>query len=462
VRLRKRDLRAPVKGDLDITFSEERISAHAGLELFGCYVRSLDLGRRLRRALGAHGLEGDYGIVGRVFALVALILIGGRRISHLSFLSSDPVVLRFAGLRRLPTDRSLAQWLKRFGDRALLALETLIRDLVQEQIERSALRRITIDLDGTVLRTGAKVEGAARGFNPHHPKDCSYYPLTAHVAQLGQILRVWNRPGNVNDSHNAVGFLRGIFTDLRTRFGRSLSIETRLDGAFFLPVVLRFLNGEADVDWAMKVPLWKWLGLREKIAQRRRWTRVDPRIQGFSTVLRFEQPGWPSALRVVVYRKRVFHRTARNFQLDLFSPDDGTYEYSAVATNLELGVRRLWHFMAGRGAHEKTLADLKHHCAFDAIPTNDRHANSAWQMLSVLTLNLVRSFQIHLGAPRRPRTWKRTYAYEFQSLQTLRFELIDQPARLLRPHGRLQLRFAVAPAGRVRITRALERLHAAA
>jgi hypothetical protein len=415
VRLRKRDLRAPVKGDLDITFSEERISAHAGLELFGCYVRSLDLGRRLRRALGAHGLEGDYGIVGRVFALVALTLIGGRRISHLSFLSSDPVVLRFAGLRRLPTDRSLAQWLKRFGDRALLALETLIRDLVQEQIERSALRRITIDLDGTVLRTGAKVEGAARGFNPHHPKDCSYYPLTAHVAQLGQILRVWNRPGNVNDSHNAVGFLRGIFTDLRTRFGRSLSIETRLDGAFFLPVVLRF-----------------------------------------------EQPGWPSALRVVVYRKRVFHRTARNFQLDLFSPDDGTYEYSAVATNLELGVRRLWHFMAGRGAHEKTLADLKHHCAFDAIPTNDRHANSAWQMLSVLTLNLVRSFQIHLGAPRRPRTWKRTYAYEFQSLQTLRFELIDQPARLLRPHGRLQLRFAVAPAGRVRITRALERLHAAA
>ena len=415
MRLRKRDLRAPVKGDLDITFSEERISAHAGLELFGCYVRSLDLGRRLRRALGAHGLEGDYGIVGRVFALVALTLIGGRRISHLSFLSSDPVVLRFAGLRRLPTDRSLAQWLKRFGDRALLALETLIRDLVQEQIERSALRRITIDLDGTVLRTGAKVEGAARGFNPHHPKDCSYYPLTAHVAQLGQILRVWNRPGNVNDSHNAVGFLRGIFTDLRTRFGRSLSIETRLDGAFFLPVVLRF-----------------------------------------------EQPGWPSALRVVVYRKRVFHRTARNFQLDLFSPDDGTYEYSAVATNLELGVRRLWHFMAGRGAHEKTLADLKHHCAFDAIPTNDRHANSAWQMLSVLTLNLVRSFQIHLGAPRRPRTWKRTYAYEFQSLQTLRFELIDQPARLLRPHGRLQLRFAVAPAGRVRITRALERLHAAA
>jgi hypothetical protein len=29
-----------------------------------------------------------------------------------------------------------------------------------------------------------------RGYNPHHPKDPSYYPLLAHLAQTGQILRV--------------------------------------------------------------------------------------------------------------------------------------------------------------------------------------------------------------------------------------------------------------------------------
>lgn len=67
----------------------------------------------------------------------------------------------------------------------------------------------------------------------------------------------------------------------------------------------------------------------------------------FETVLRPNHLGWPTRLRVVVYRKRVFHRTAKNFQLDLFSPDNGTWEYSAVATNLDLEVRRLWHFMAG-------------------------------------------------------------------------------------------------------------------
>jgi hypothetical protein len=250
--LRKDQVRARVKRDLAIEFCEEQISAHGGLEVFGRYLWGLDLPKRLRAALAPHGMETDYGIAGLAFAVLALIVVGGYRVSHLAFLGSDPVVLHFCGLQRLPSDRTLVRWLKRFGDTALLALQTLIQDLVHDQIERLAFSRITLDLDGTVLRTGAKVEGAARGFNPHHPKDCSYYPLTAHVADLGQILRVWNRPGNVHDSHNAVGFLRGILRDLRGRFGRALKLAVRMDGAFFLPDVLRFLDEEADVGWAMK------------------------------------------------------------------------------------------------------------------------------------------------------------------------------------------------------------------
>ena len=40
---------------------------------------------------------------------------------------------------------------------------------------------------------------AFRGFNPHHRKEPSYYPLLAHVAQTGHILRLKNRLGNVRD-----------------------------------------------------------------------------------------------------------------------------------------------------------------------------------------------------------------------------------------------------------------------
>lgn len=328
---------------------------------------------------------GDYGASRLVLAIVGLLVIGGRRLSHLAHVSLDPVLLRFCGLARMPSDRTLVRWLEAFTPPALERLADVIRDGVYRAIEREGLARLTIDLDGTVLRTGAKVDGAMRGFNPHHPKDPSYYPLTAHIAQLGQILRIWNRPGNVTDSHHADGFLRVILRELRARFGRAMAIELRMDGAFFMPHVFALLD-EAGVDYAIKVPFWRWLGLQPKVAAQTRWTRVDADIDGFERVLAI--PQWERSERVVVYRKRV--------------------------------------------AHEKTLAELKHHVAFAAIPTNDRMANSAWQMLSALTLNLVRSFQIAAGAAPRRRTWKRTFDYVFPSLQTLRFELIHQPARLAR------------------------------
>ena len=460
MRMSRNRIRARVKGDLPIVFSDERISAHGGLELFRRYLGAIDLGGRLRRLFRDTELDGDFGAVRMSLLLIGLLVIGGLRVTHLAFVGTDLILLRFAGLRLMPADRTVVRWLKAFTPPLLERLGTLIRDLVYEQVERCRLARLTIDLDGTVLRTGAKVDGAERGFNPHHPKDPSYYPLTAHLAQLGQLLRIWNRPGNVHDSHNAAGFLRGLFADLRARFGSRLPIELRMDGAFFHPEIFDFLDGER-VEYAIKVPMWKWLGLLPVIADRQRWTRVDGYVEGFATTLRIEP--WGRSERVVVYRKRVSHQSRKNFQLDLFSADDGHFEYSAVATNKELTVSALWHFMAGRGAHEKTLAELKSQVAFEAIPTNDRYANTAWQLLSALTLNLVRGFQIDTGAARRPRTLKRTFAYVLQSLATLRFELIHQPVRLARPSGRPQLRFAASPRAQAHIRRcerALQRLAA--
>jgi len=418
----------------------------------------------MREHLGQAAPDGDYGFTRMLMAVIGLVIVGGMRVTHLAFLGSDPVFLRFCGLHRLPADRTVVAWLKAFTPPALEALCELIRDLVYEQIEGLGLRRVTLDLDGSVLRTGSHVEGTARGFNPHHPKDPSYYPLSVQVAQLGQILRLRNRPGNVHDSHGAAGFLRVVVGELRERFGRCLKLELRMDGAFFHPDIFRFLDGALgqDIEYAVKVPMWKWLGLLPRIAAQKRWTRVDDYVDGFEMRLQIDQEKWDRTERVVVYRKRVSHQSRKNFQLDLYSPDDGHFEYTAVATNKSLQIAPLWHFMAGRGAHEKTYAELKQHFGFAAIPTNDQQANSAWQLISVLALNLVRYFQITVGARERRRTWKRTFDYVFQSMQTLRFELIQQPARLVRPQGRSELRFAASPAARQRIEAAQRALARAA
>jgi len=145
-------------------------------------------------------------------------------------------------------------------------------------------------------------------------------------------------------------------------------------------------------------------------------------------------------------RRQVAHRTAKNFQLDLFNPDDGYYEYSAITSNLEYTLANLWHFMAGRGAHEKTIAQLKTGLAFNTVPTLAYAANSAWQQLVALTHNLLTNFQIDTGAERRRRSRKHTALPRLATVQTLRFTLFHRAAAFVRPRGRAILRLTNNPA----------------
>jgi hypothetical protein len=442
VRLSRADFRCACKSFLRIEFATQDITAYGGLELIRRYLGLIKFSGRVQSVLGKYGLGGDYRAIDMILVIVGLILAGGRRLDHLNYLCDDPLVKRFCGLLRLPRERSVARWLKRFTHKSLMGLVEINSQIVCEAIEKEKLGHLTLDIDGSVITTGASVSWAFRGFNPHRRKDPSYYPILAHLSQTGHILRVKNRPGNVHDSKGAVAFVRELIDDVRMRLGRSLSLEFRMDGAFFQREIIELLE-RRGTGYAIKVPFFKWLGLLPVIRERQRW---HPMKEGMGF---FELPlpiaAWKKTLRVAVYRKPVHHATKKNYQLDLFDPDDGYFEYSAVSTNLTLNAGALWDFMAGRGAQEKTFAELKGEWALDAVPTRHYGANSAWQQISVLGHNLLRNFQLQTLATPKPRSRKRTYLFFLQSLKTLRFKIIHQPARLVKPQGYQVLRFSVAP-----------------
>jgi hypothetical protein len=440
MRLKVRSLRRAVKGDLAIEFVPQRLTSYAGLELVRRYFQKLAIATRLRAALAA--IPSDYGSTRLALLVVALFYVGARRLEHLQYLVGDPLVARFCGLARLPTARTMSNWLKQFTQATLAPLVELNHDLVVETLAAWRLPRLTIDVDGTVVCTGAHVQWAFRGFNPHHRKHLSYYPLLAHVAQTGHILRLKNRPGNVHDSKQAVAFVRELIDSVRAGLGRALPLEFRMDAAFFQRDILRLLAARG-CGYAIKVGYWSWLPLKQLAAERREWTPLAPGVTGFDH--RLTIPQWQLDVRVMIYRKHVRHESRKNFQLDLFTPDDGHFEYYAVATNLPLGLPALFAFVCGRGAQEKTIGELKGEFALDVVPTNHYGANSAWQQLSVLAHNLVRSFQLDTGAERKRRSRKRTYAFLFRSMRTLRFLVIARAGRVARIGGRGRLRLAHNP-----------------
>ena len=121
--------------------------------------------------------------------------------------------------------------------------------------------------------------------------------------------------------------------------------------------------------------------------------------------------------------------------LDLFDPDDGRFEHSAIGTNQEVTGRMLRYFMRGRDIHEKVCGELKGGFAFDWLPPQRYHANSAWQVFRVIASNLTRATQAGTSE-RRCTNRKRRTIRPFQTIQTLRHGLINRAGLLVQPGGR--------------------------
>lgn len=437
MRHRKRDLPAPVKGDLSLRFTATGLTSHSGLELFRRFLGHIRFSSRLRSHLRRNDPAGDFSSVSLVRLVLAMLVVGARRLTHVRHLDGDPIVLRFAGLAILPRERTLARWLTRSTAAVRDALLEFMGELIADCVRPLNLRRLTIDVDGTVCSTGLRVERALRGFNPHHRKVPSYYPITAHLAQTGHILRVRNRSGNVHDGKASLTFFRDLVAQVRDTLGQGL-LEFRLDGAFFRQDVITYLERQAE--YAIKVPFYQWVGLKPLIQGRRRWKHLRPGLDAFEAEI--ELKPWKRKLHVVIYRKKVHHKSPKNYQLDLFDPSNGHWEYSAVTTNKTLAPKALWDFMAGRGMHEKILGELKTGYAFNTIPTLNYAANSTWQILSVLAHNLVTNFQIATGARQRPHSAKRSPHFVLKTILTLRYEFFNRAGILQRPRGRATLTLA--------------------
>src|SRR5437867_7286828 len=213
MRRRKADLGRRVNRDLRVEFSESGLTSYAGLELVIRYFQRIDLNGLIRQQRA--GLAGDFATTAMVRVMLGLLIAGGRRLQHVTYLVGDPLIHRFCGLARLPGRLTLSRWLQQFTAQWIERLCALNAAVVAQTIRMlTSVHTLTVDVDGTVLSTGMTVERAFRGFNPLHRKVPSFYPITAYVAETGHMLRIQNRSGNINDGKASITFLRVLFAQI--------------------------------------------------------------------------------------------------------------------------------------------------------------------------------------------------------------------------------------------------------
>ena len=369
--------------------------------------------------------------------LVVHFLLGFRNLRDATYYRDDPLVKRLLGLKKLPDPSTISRRLKDADPRSVEKLRTNLRAGVVEHLRKLGLRRVTMDIDGSVQSTRGHAEGTAVGFNKIKKGARSYYPQFATIAEIAQVFDVLHRPGNVHDSRGAREFILARVGDLRRALPEA-TIEIRMDAAFFSDELVSALDELENVEFTISVPFQRFPKLKGFIEERRRWGRLDDEVSFFEKS--WKPNCWDKRFRFLFVRKRVQRQRKGPVQLDLFEPYEHDYEFKVIVTNKqdENAGDVLW-FHDGRGGQENLFSELKSELAMGHVPVRSLVGNQVYLLAQLHAHNLARSIQMAWRERERPTTPKRAALWIFERVQSFRSKYLCRAGRFTWPQNQLVL-----------------------
>ena len=442
----------------EIQFEDQRLTSFAGLTLFQALFNRLGLKEQLTGCFRHLKVSPIFGHGLTVLLLIVHLLLGYRRLQDMRYYQDDPMVRRLLGLERLPDVATVSRTLAGMDNRSVDKLRRFNRQQVLQRLGDLGLARITLDFDGSVLATGRFAEGTAVGFNRKKKGQRSYYPLFCTLAQTGQVLDVWHRPGNVHDSNGAKDFILACIHEIRAVLPRAV-VEVRMDSAFFSDAIVGMLNAQR-VEFTISVPFERFTELKGIVEARKRWYHLNYRCDFFES--RWKPKSWSGKQRFVCIRTRNRKQHKEPVQLDLFIPYEYGHDFKVIVTNKRLGARKVLSYHNGRGAQEGIFAELKSQTQMDYVPTRRQAGNQVFVLAAMLAHNLHREMQMLAGEQQRNTTERRAPLWQFTQLGTLRRKLIQRAGRLTQPQGKLTLTMSASTAVKSELLHYLDVLKQAA
>jgi hypothetical protein len=196
------------------------------------FMRKLGLERIIDEGVDIErGKNSLYGL-GMIFTGIVLgIVSGGRHISNLCVLSLDEALMRVQGWESFPVVSSITRVLERFRFCHCVQFAEAQRVLRQKVWGKKWFGLVNLDLDSSSKSAYGHQEGVARGHNTERPHKPMLNPIFAFIAQTGECLNCWLRPGNTFSANGSVEFLKESLAQLPKRIWK---VIVRADSAFFL------------------------------------------------------------------------------------------------------------------------------------------------------------------------------------------------------------------------------------
>jgi len=384
-------------------FTADNLTIFGGyFNIFNFFVKE-NIFKKFDRFISVNKRKKIYEKLDYIKILITMLIFGFKNMNQVSFLNNDKFVLNLLNLRRFPHASNIAKFLKRFRYKHCQQIVDLKRELFKKFHKKAFnLKRLTIDIDTTVLNLWGHQEGAEKGYNDIKRGNRCYHPILAFVYETKELLHGILKPGDSYCSNGAVEFIKELMAMIP--YGIHY-ITIRADCGFFAQEILEFLE---------KIKFRYIIAVRNYPTIINRVIRIKDiaykAFEGKSEIAFFHYrlKKWD------IKRKFIVIRTPKEYinpQLDIFGIEK--YEYQILVTNINDDPKKLVHFYHKRGTTENYIKELKYDLNIGKLNTNCFWANQAIFQFMILCYNMLVWFKNIFIGKSELKTTVRTFRERF-------------------------------------------------
>lgn len=249
------------------------------------------------------------------------------------------------------------------------------------------LKKMTIDIDSTVLTRYGEQEGAAKGYNPTKKGRPSHHPLMAFCAELKMVVHSWMRAGNTNDMSGMDCFLEQLFKIVPpSRIGL-----VRADSGFYSREVMCEME-ESKVDYIIRARMTS--ALMDKVLQIDEWIRDKTVFQDAQYAeISYQASTWYTDRRAVVVRRPKQVQGDKEIRLFKEDEDINAYDYTVYITSTDLSCSLVHSLYNQRTDCENRIKELKYDYGIDGFAMKSIGATEAAFRTVMMAHNVMQLFK---------------------------------------------------------------------
>lgn len=374
--------------NLPIEFTSKKISPWGGIHLFHSVYSKYGIRKILEDLpLPLPQSNRGYNPVQVIESFLVSVVLGAKRLAHSGMLRTDEVIRDiFNWQKGSPSASTYSRFFQKFDKELNDSLFPVIQREVFKQV---LLKKMTVDIDSTVITRYGSQEHAKKGYNPEHKGRASHNPLIAFCDDMKMVLNAWMRTGDSHSSTEMNGFLDELFEIIdRDRIGL-----IRMDSGFYSRHIMSKLESfDQPVHYIIKARLTQ--KLRAAIYQINDWHRPNKNGYEYSEI-EYRGAKWEKTRRIVVCRRTKTEVKNKTQHPELFPEvlKAESYDYYCFVTNTHLSCSLVHSIYNKRGDCENIIKELKYDYSIDGFALQGFYPMEAAFRFIMLAYNIMVIFK---------------------------------------------------------------------